>query len=62
MKFSFVFNGDAQLLLIPEHDDDYKALDLLLNGKRLKDVKKPVKDSEQQEAAVFTFTREKDPT
>lgn len=58
MKTEFRFNGHAQLLLVPEHEDDWKALDLLLNGKKLVDVKKPVRDSEVQEAATFTFSRE----
>lgn len=57
MRIEFRYNGDANLILYPETEDDWKALDLLMNGKTVKDVQRPVRESER-ECATITFSRQ----
>lgn len=57
MRLEFQYNGDAKLLLFPESEDDWKALDLLMNQKQVKDVQRPIRESER-ECATITFARQ----
>lgn len=53
-----LIDSEAQLLLYPENEDDYQALSLLLNGKKVIDIKRPVRDSVNQDFAILTLSRE----
>ena len=58
MIVSFVFNEDVQIILTPVGDDDYKLLDLALNGKKVREIRMPLRDSESQDRAVIVLTKE----
>lgn len=58
MKTAFHFNGEIEILLTPESDQDFKLLDLAFNGTKVREIRKPVKDSETKESLTIVLTRE----
>ena len=58
MKTEFRFNGDIQILMTPESDQDWKLLDLAFNGTKVTEILKPVKDSETKESLTIVLRRE----
>ena len=58
MKTEFRFNGDIQLLLTPESDQDFKLLELAFNGTKVREIRKCVKDSETKESLTIILARE----
>lgn len=58
MKVEFRFNGDTQLILTPENDRDAKLIDVAFKGAKVKEIRHPVKASEQQESLTIVLERE----
>lgn len=58
MKVSFEFCDDCRIILSPESDDDYRLLDVALNGKKVREIIKPVRDSEKQDRAVIVLVKD----
>ena len=45
----------VQMHLPPESQDDWRILEIITDGKRVSEVRKPIKESESQEQAVIVF-------
>ena len=58
MKTEFRFNGDIQLLLTPESEQDFKLLDLAFTQTVVREIRRPVRDSESKESLTIVLVRE----
>ena len=45
----------VQMHLTPESQDDWRILEIITDGKRVSEVRKPIKESQSQEQAVIVF-------
>ena len=48
-------NLGVQLHLTPQSQDDWRILEIITDGKRVSEVRKPIKESQTQEQAVIVF-------
>lgn len=58
MKVDWHINGDTQLILTPETEKDWKLLEIAGTG-TVKEVRKPVKGSEERECFIIVFAEDK---
>ena len=61
MKLSWLVNGDVLLQLTPENDDDWKMLEIAFAQRVVKEIRKPVRDSENKESLTIMLSRESKP-
>ena len=56
MKYEWrLTESGVQMYLTPESQDDWRILEIITDGKRVSEVRKPVKESQTQEQAVIVF-------
>lgn len=56
MKYEWRFSDSGvQMHLTPESQDDWRILESITDGKRVSEVRKPVKESQSQEQVVIMF-------
>ena len=56
MKYEWrLTESGVQMHLTPESQDDWRILEIITDGKRVSEVRKPIKESQSQEQAVIVF-------
>lgn len=56
MKYEWrLTDGGVQMHLTPESQDDWRILEIITDGKRVSEVRKPIKESQTQEQAIIVF-------